>query len=179
MKLTWFGGTTIRVHIGGSILVADPAGAPGNVDRVELVAGADATFGLRAEGEAMPLADPLDWQPRRPPALLDEDDEDQDVFLWRLAGGGVLIDAVGEPPLLLVTGAFGAAGRWARDAVVVILGGGPGTAGIASNVLDALAPRLMALAASEAAIDATFAALRDRLNGTALVALEPGLALEV
>ena len=27
MKLTWFGGTTIRIYIGGQIFVADPSAA--------------------------------------------------------------------------------------------------------------------------------------------------------
>src|SRR5688572_25230654 len=28
MKLTWFGGTTLRIHMGGKILLCDAAGAP-------------------------------------------------------------------------------------------------------------------------------------------------------
>ncbi|MCS6762366.1 MAG: hypothetical protein MO846_10665 [Candidatus Devosia symbiotica] len=37
MKLIWFGGTMVRIHIGGVILVLDPAG----IDGAELVSGAD------------------------------------------------------------------------------------------------------------------------------------------
>ncbi len=59
MKLTWFAGSTIRIHIGGRILVADPAGISG-VDAGELVSGADATFFIDEAGEAV---DPALWQP--------------------------------------------------------------------------------------------------------------------
>jgi hypothetical protein len=53
-------------------------------------------------------------------------------------------------------------------------------AGCDSNaVLGTFRPRLMALAASDATVERTIANLRDRLEGTGLVALEPGLALEV
>jgi L-ascorbate metabolism protein UlaG (beta-lactamase superfamily) len=45
MKLTWFGGTTLRIHIGGQILVSDPAYAPAAVEEAELVSGANRTFG--------------------------------------------------------------------------------------------------------------------------------------
>ena len=59
MKLTWFAGSTIRIHIGGRILVADPAGISG-VDAEELVSGADLTFFIDEAGESV---DPALWQP--------------------------------------------------------------------------------------------------------------------
>ena len=46
MKLTWFGGTTFRVYVGGKVLVVDAEGVPGGIDRTELVSGADRVFGL-------------------------------------------------------------------------------------------------------------------------------------
>jgi len=41
MKLTWFGGTTLRVYVGGEIVVIDAGGAADGIDHGELVAGAN------------------------------------------------------------------------------------------------------------------------------------------
>ena len=68
----------------------------------------------------------------------------------------------------------GRPGRWSSEAVVVAFAGSD-----IGAVLDAFRPKLMALAVPEAEVDRTIAALRDQLDGTGLVALEPGLALEV
>ena len=45
MKLTWFGGTALRVYIGGDIVVVDADAAPQGIDRGELLAGADKIAG--------------------------------------------------------------------------------------------------------------------------------------
>ena len=171
MKLTWFGGTTIRIHIGGKILVADPSGVGGVVPE-ELVSGADATFALDG---SLPEIDPVLWQPGRAGTMLDEDVLGE-VTAHGLAGGA-LFAAVGEAPLLLLAGAVPKAGRWARDAVVVVFGGEGDR--LAAEVLDAFGPRLIAVAGPDAVGERAIAALRDRLAGTALVALEAGMALEV
>ena len=171
MKLTWFGGTAIRIHIGGKILVADAAGASGVVPE-ELVSGADATFALDG---SLPEIDPVLWQPGRAATMLDEDVLGE-ATAHGLAGGA-LIAAVGEAPLLLLTQEVPKAGRWARDAVVVVFGDDGDR--LAAEVLEAFGPRLIAVAGPDAGVDRAFAALRDRLDGTALVALEAGLALEV
>lgn len=171
MKLTWFGGTTIRVHIGGKILVADPSGVTGVVPE-ELVSGADATFALDV---SLPEIDPVLWQPGRAGSMLDEDVLGE-VTTHGLAGGA-LIAAVGEAPLVLLTQAVPKAGRWARDAVVVLFGDQADR--LATEALEAFGPRLIAIAGPDAVVERTFGALRDRLDGTALVALEAGLALEV
>jgi hypothetical protein len=171
MKLTWFGGTTIRIHIGGKILVADPSGI-GGVDPDELVSGADATFALDG---SLPEIDPVLWQPGRAGTMLDEDMLGE-VTTHGLEGGA-LIAAVGEAPLLLLSQRVPKAGRWARDAVVVVFGDDADR--LAAAALDAFGPRLIALAGSDAVVERTFVALRDRLDGTALVALEAGMALEV
>lgn len=171
MKLTWFGGTTIRIHIGGKILVADAAGADGVVPE-ELVSGADATFALDG---SLPEIDPVLWQPGRAGTMLDEDVLGE-VTTHGLAGGA-LIAAVGEAPLLLLTQAVPKAGRWARDAVVVVFSDNGDR--LAAEALAAFGPRLIAIAGPDAVVERVFAALRDRLDGTALVALEAGLALEV
>lgn len=171
MKLTWFGGTAIRIHIGGKILVADAAGAKGVVPE-ELVSGADATFALNG---SLPEIDPVLWQPGRAATMLDEDVLGE-VTAHGLAGGA-LIAAVGEAPLLLLTQTAPKAGRWARDAIVVVFGDNGDR--LAGEVLEAFGPRLIGVAGPDAVVDRAFAALRDRLDGTALVALEAAMALEV
>lgn len=170
MKLTWFGKTTLRIHVGGRVLVGDLEAAPPEIERAELISGADRLFHL---ADDLPEADPIRWQPRRPGAPIEEELEPPEVLLHRLAHGAVLVDAAGEPPLVLLSEAIGAAGRWSRDAIVVAF-----APDVAKRALEDLAPRMIALAMPEAAVDAAFAALRDRLGGTALVALEPGLAVE-
>lgn len=172
MKLTWFGGTTLRVYIGGRILVVDPA-TIGGVELAELTSGADRVFGLHDD---LPSIDARRWQPRRAPTLLNETEE-PDVLVHRLAPTAVLVDAVGEPPLLLVAGAVPAAGRWGNDAIVVVLG--PDHASTATAALEALTPRLIAVAGDDAAVDSVLAAIGSRLDSTGFMALEPGLALEV
>jgi len=78
---------------------------------------------------------------------------------------------------LLVDGEVAAAGRWGRDAVVVVFG--PEAGRLAARVLEVVGPRLIAIAADEAVVDATFAALAEQLRGTGLMALDAGLAVEV
>lgn len=91
--------------------------------------------------------------------------------------GGAVVAAAGEPPLLLVKEALPRVGRWGRDAVVVVFGDNADA--LAATVLEALGPKLIAVAATEAVVDRAFAAIGGRLDGTGLVALEAGLALEV
>ena len=177
MKLTWFGGTTIRIHIGGAILVLDAAGAPAGIDAAELVSGADTV--IDGFGAGLPAVDSRSWKPRKPPRLLDEDDEPAPVEAWLAGNGAVLIDAMGETPLLLVSGEVPPLGRWTDNAVVVLFGSGERLSALGESVLDDTPPRLLALAGEETAIDAALPALRDRLDGTGLVALEAGMALEI
>ena len=176
MKLTWFAGTTIRIHIGGKILVADADRAPGFIDRMELVSGADRVFAMAGTG--LPALDPARWRSRPVPRMIDEAEQPPEIGLHRLAEGAVLVDAAGEPPVVLLAGPL-AFGRWADGAVVVLFGTGEALVAAGENLLDAARPRLIALAAAEPAIDFAVAALRDRLDGVAVVSLEPGLAVEV
>lgn len=177
MKLTWFGGKTIRIHIGGAILVVDPDGAPAGIDAAELVSGADRV--IAGFGAGLPSADGAGWRTRPVPRLLDEGEELPAVETLSLGAGAVLVDAIGEAPLLLVNGAVPALGRWAETAVVVLFGDGPQLVTLGRTVLEERAPRLLALAGTEAAVDLVVPALRDVLDGTGLVALEAGLAVEV
>lgn len=171
MKLTWFAGSTIRIHIGGRILVADPAGISG-VDASELVSGADVTFFIDEAGEGV---DPALWQPRRAAAMIDAESVPE-VIVHGIEGGA-LVAAAGEPPLVLLKGPMGRAGRWAREAVVVAFGDDADV--LAGTVLDEIGPHLIAIGAPDAVVERAVAALRDRLGETLFVALEPGMALEV
>lgn len=171
MKLTWFAGSTIRIHIGGRILVADPAGISGVADG-ELTSGADVVFFIDEAGEAV---DPALWQPRRVASMIDAD-EMPEVLVHGIEGGA-LVAAAGEPPLVLLKSAMRRAGRWGRDAVVVVFGDKADV--VAGRVLDEVGPHLIAIAAPDAVIERAVEALRDKVGGTLLVALEPGMALEV
>jgi len=180
MKLTWFAGTTIRIHTGGQILVADADHAPDFVDRNELVSGADRVFALAGDAANLAPFDAARWRPRRPPNLIDEAARPPEVVLHRIGEGAVLVDATGEPSVVLVAGSRQPTfGRWADGAVVVLFGNGDTMIANGIQLLDVARPRLIALAADEAALDPAIAALKEHLDGAALVALEPGLAVEV
>lgn len=179
MKLTWFGGTTIRVHIGGEILVGDPGGARGEVDRGELISGADRTFGLAEDDATIPMMEPASWRPRAMPRAIDAT-APSEVLVYRLGDGAVLVDAPGEPPLVLLThGTPPRLGRWSIDSVVVLFHASEELVAVASVLLEVSPPRLLALAADEAAVDLAIAELAEHLDGTALVSMEPGQAVEV
>lgn len=177
MKLTWFGGTTLRIHIGGRILVMDAGAAPAGIDAAELVSGADLQF--ESQGGQLADVEAAKWRPRRPARLVDEGDGPEDIAVFRAGQGASLVDAVGEPPLLLVTDILPVLGRWAADAVVVLLGDGDRLVRLGRALLEAAPPRLLVLGGAEADIDMAVAALRDQLDGTGLMALEPAMALEV
>ncbi|WP_108461291.1 hypothetical protein [Devosia naphthalenivorans] len=174
MKLTWFGGTTVRVHIGGVILVVDPDGAPAAVDRAELLSGADRVI---KAGELRSV-DFSNWRPRKVGRLLDETEETS-VDAWSNESGAILIEALGEAPLLLIPHSVPPLGRWVEGAIVVLFGGGGQLVDLGRALLDERSPRLLALAGNEAAIDDAVPRLRDHLDGSGLVALEAGMALEV
>jgi hypothetical protein len=166
MKLTWFGGHTLRVQIGGEIIVFDPARGPAGTDRAEIAGGADQEF--EWEGP-YPTADARTWRPRRAVPLAAAGR----VQVYDTGSGARLIDAIGEPPLILM-GALDGAGKWARDAVVIAF-----SRPAALAALDTLGPRLIALALIEPELTAAFSEMGGLLDGTGLVSLEPGLALEV
>jgi hypothetical protein len=179
MKLTWFGGTTVRIHIGGQIFVVDPDDAPVGIDRAELVSGADRVLRLADSDETLATVDPAGWRRRPPPRAIDEDNAPAPVHAFRVGAGAMLVEAVSEPPLILLAGDAPPFGRWADDAVIVLFGDGTAMAALAAGLLDAARPRLLALASTQEAVDFVIAALRERLDGAGLMAMEPGLALEV
>ncbi|WDR05714.1 hypothetical protein PSQ90_15905 [Devosia rhodophyticola] len=176
MKLTWFGGTTTRIHIGGQILVLDANGAPGGIDQTELVSGADQTLEFGGE---LPVASAADWVRRLAPKVLDDDGVVAPVQIWRLSAGVLLVDATGEAPLVLARGEAPGFGRWGRDAVVVIFGDGAELITFGRAVLSENGPRLLALAGAEVAVDMAVPALSAHLDGAGLLALEAGMGVEV
>jgi hypothetical protein len=176
MKLTWFGGTTMRIHIGGKILVLDADGAPAGIDRTELVSGADIVLALAGLAD-IDAVEPASWTPRKAGALIDEV-EAPEVLVHRL-GPSLVVDAVGERPLLLATHEVERMGRWTWGAVVVVVGAPEALPDIAANVLERLGPKLIAVAGPDTAVDQVILRIQNRLDGTGFMALEAGLALEV
>jgi hypothetical protein len=172
VKLTWFGGTALRIQIGGKILVCDPAGAGPEVSQSELMSGADTVFRLE---EGPGTTDAARWQPRRAPSALDEA-ASSEVLVHDIGSRSVIVDAPGEPPLLVLGEPLprAVATRWTSEAVAVVFSGGAAGAALAG-----LSPRLIALAEEESRLEAAVDGLRDRLDGTGLIVLERGMALEV
>lgn len=173
MKITWFGGSTFRIQIGGQVVVVDPHLAPAAIDQTELVSGADQVVAIALVRAAV---DPVQWRPRVAQRVLDVGDNVRPVQAVGIGPDSLLIDGDDDMPLLLAGGGLGLLGRWAEKAVVVLFG--QDLEGRAGELLDASHPRLIALAGEEAEIGRAFDALRDRLDGTGLVALEAGLAVE-
>ncbi len=174
MKLTWFGATALRVHIGGQVIVIDADAAPAGIDGAELVSGADMLLALDNAGRP---ADGRTWKPRPAQRLLDAGDSIRPADSWSLGPRAALIDPDEDMPLLVLGGEVPALGRWVERSVVLVAG--PDLARRLADLLDATRPRLIALAGEEADVDVALRDNRDRLDGTGLVALEPGLAVEV
>jgi hypothetical protein len=174
MKITWFGGTTLRIYAGGQIVVLDADGASAGIVQAELVSGADLVLGM----EDATAVDPSIWRPRKGQRMLDAEDGAARVEAWRLGEGALVVDAPGEAPLLVLTEMLPEVGRWLGDAVVVIVGDAEMMVRVGRSVLER-EPKLVALGGYEAAIDAAVPMLRGALEGTGLLALEAGMAVEV
>jgi len=174
VKVTWFGNTAFRLHIGGKIIAIEPERASAGVDVNEMVGGADHVLALE---ENRPVADAASWKPRGRERLLDAGEGTRPVQFWSMGASSLLVDADEDMPLLLLAGPVPVLGRWADRTVVILVGNA--LAERAAEVIGRVAPRLIGLAGEEAEIEAAFVALRDRLDGTGLVALERGMAVEV
>jgi hypothetical protein len=176
MKLTWFGGTALRVYAGGEIVMIDPDSAPPSVDRGELLSGAGRVVGLSGDA-TVPAIDPSTWRPRPAARPIDDALPTEILAIGRAA---LLVAAAGEPPLVVLgSGDPPRFGRWVDGAVVVLTSGRESMVAEATVLLDVARPRLIALAADEQTLDAAIAELSEHLDGAGLVSLEPGLALEV
>jgi hypothetical protein len=174
MKITWFGSTVFRVHIGGQIVVLNADRAGQAVEKVELTSGADLLLSLRS---ALPKAEGRNWRPRARERLLDAAEAPRPLVPWSLGDGTALLDADDDQPLLVVAGALPELGRWAERAVVVLAG--QDIAARALILIEAISPRLLALAGSDAEVGEAFAVLAPKLDGTGLIALEQRMAVEV
>lgn len=174
MKITWFSNTAFRIHIGGQILVVDADQAPKEVEPKELLSGADLVVRL---AEEHPQAEGPTWSPRPPERLLDAGESGRPLAVWGIGTGSLLIDADADHPLLLLAGEVPNLGRWMEQGVVILADGD--LAARASRLLEERTPRLIALAGDEVEVSAAFDAVRDRLDGAGLIALEPGMAVEV
>ena len=175
MKLTWFGGTTLRVYLGGEIVVIDADKAPAGVDRGEVLAGADRV--VRLADASIPSVDPAGWRPKPAPRAIDQVPP---LEVLRIGSGALLVAAAGEPPLVILgPGEAPRYGRWADGAVVVLTSGREGLVAEVTVLLDVARPRLIVLAADEQTLDMAVDELAEHLDGAGLASLEPGLALEV
>lgn len=177
MKMTWFSGTTFRIQIGGAILVTDPSAAPSGIDPAELCAGADVILSL--VDATLPAFHSATWRPRQPRRLIDEQPGDDSVAVYRVAENSVLVEAVGEAPVILVDAADSLEwSRWADGSVLLVSGSAASIALQGQAALAVARPRLVALAVADD-VDAAFSALAPVLAGASLLVLEPGLAVEV
>ncbi len=175
MKLTWFGGTTLRVYVGGQIVVIDGDQAPAGIDRGELLAGADRV--VSSNDAALPVLDSATWRPMQAPRGMDDVPP---LEIFGLAAGSLLVAAAGEPPLVVLgSSAAPRFGRWTDGAVVVLTTDCESIIATATVLLDVARPRLIALAADEQTLDSAIEELAEHLDGAGLVSLEPGLAVEV
>lgn len=178
MKITWFAGMTFRLQIAGRIIVVDPEGAPAGIDPAELTSGAQT---IVSAGEAgIPPFDAKAWRPRKRVRLIDREDGDEALELYRLGSVGLVADSGDEGVLVLADAEHDPEwGRWADGAVVVLSGQGTACAAAGIALLDVARPKLMALAVNDNAIDEAFEAIVPALDGASLIVLEPSMAVEV
>jgi hypothetical protein len=174
MKLTWFGRSALRIHLGGQVVVVDSDRAADGVDQNELQSGADRVVTLDGPHAGI---DGTRWKARPAQRLLEAGDATRPVDFWSPGEGALLIDPDEDMPLLILGGPVPELGRWVERSVVLLVG--QGLVERAERLVAAASPKLIALAAAEDEIDATIGAIRGQLDGTGLVALEPGLAVEV
>lgn len=173
MKLTWFGGTAFRVHLGGETVLVDPDAASDVVQVEELRSGADHDVRLGMGT----IVNPAAWRPKPAPRATDPV---LPVEIARIGAAALLLAAAGEPPLVILgPGDLPRFGRWADGAVVVLTSDRESLVAEATVLLDVARPRLVALAVEDQMLDLAIEELTEHLDGAGLSALEPGLALEV
>ncbi len=178
MKFTWFGEMTIRLQMAGKIIVVGPGNAPENIDRAELISGADNVLAF-----ADPAANEIDlttWKLPSPRALIDQGGVAADVEIQRIASAGMIATSSEEGGILFADARQKITwGRWADGLVVILFGNADAcaSAGIAS--LEQARPKMIALACSEDGLDDAIARLRPHVGRMPLQVLEPNMAVEV
>ncbi len=176
MKITWFGGSTFRLYVGGVIFVTDIERAPANIDRRELGAGADHRIDLSDGLVEFPYLDLENWRPRRQSRLIDMPAE-QIAELYTISGEGLFIDEPQEGPVIVAPANQTAWGRFAEGAVVVLYGPPKTIAEGVRSLVASARPKLVALA-TEGLNDLQFQAVAACCDGCAVQVLEPGLSVE-
>lgn len=177
MKFTWFGEKTIRLQMAGRVIVVDPDKAPEQIDKAELISGADNVLAF-----ADPLTNEIDlatWKLPSPRALIDQGGS-ADVEFQRVARAGMIAQSSEEGGLLLADARQQVAwGRWADGLVVILLGNADACASAGLAMLEQSRPKMIALACGEDGLDDAIARLRPHVGRTPLQVLEPNLAVEV
>lgn len=178
MKITWFADMTFRIQIAGRIVVTHVDGAPEGIDRTELIAGAQTVVSTQSSDLA-PF-DPTEWRPRRRPRLIDEEEGDEGLDLYRFGARGLVAYSVDEGLLVLEDAGAGAQwNRFADNCVAVLSGSGAQCAAHGTALLDIARPRLIALAIYDGEVDLAFDTLAPKLGQASLIVLEPTMAVEV
>jgi hypothetical protein len=176
MKLTWFGDTTLRVYLGGQIVVVGGAATLNGIDGGEVLAGADRQIEW---DDDLAGVDAASWRPKPAPRALDGEIA-PGVDIYRIGTDDLLLAAAGEPPLVVLRGMEPPRfGRWADGAVVVLLCGAEALVRTARLLLAVARPKLVVLAADEQTLDTAVVEISGHLDGAGLVSLEVGLAIEV
>lgn len=176
MKITWFGGTTFRLYLGGKIFVTDGHLVPKDISRHEVEAAADHLIDLSDGVQDLAYLDPESWTRKKPVRLIDAPEEEI-AALYTLSGEGLFIDEPAEGPVILAPGGETAWGHFADGAVAILFGTAQNVLAGAEALLIAARPRLIALAAEGLSTDG-FRGLSVRAGGCAVLILEPRLAVE-
>lgn len=176
MRLTWFGGSTFRLYLGGDIFVLDADRAPEDVDAHEVASAANYSFALGPKLSILPDLNPQTWKPMTPKRLIDED-EKRVANVFALGETGILIDESDEGPVILTAAGQLEWGRFADDALVVLFGAPEVVGEDALKLLQTARPLMLAIASS-GFTDAQFAALGKQAGRCAIQMLEPGFAIE-
>lgn len=177
MKLTWFGATALRVHVGGQIFVFDPGAAEPGIKAVELLSGSEQVIEMTQSN--LPRLISEGWLPRRAVRLIEEP-EGTGVEVLKVGARSRLIEAPAETRLLLVSCPDEAAfGRWAEGGTVGLFGTGSDVAAAGEALLRGARPSLILLGVVDDVVGEVVERLREHLDGAGLVALEPRLAVEV
>lgn len=176
MKITWFGGSTLRLYIGGKIIVTDADKAPDTLDAHEVSAAADQMMALGAGLRALKSLDVDHWKSKKPVRLIDQP-EGQELDFYAIANEALFIDEREEGPVIVAPADFAGWGRFADQAIVVLYGDANAIVSSAQSLLTTARPRLLALGC-EAISDQAFAILAADCRDCALQVLEKGFAVE-
>jgi len=176
MKITWFGGSTFRIYVGGKIFVTDHDRAPEGIDPHEVSAAADYKINLSDGKIEFPYLDIESRKDQRPRRLIDVPQE-LIASLYTIEGEALFIDEPQEGPVVVAPGQQTAWGHFADNAVVVLHGKSEEVLEGAQSLLVAARPKLVAIAADGFSED-QLGVLAKTCGNCALQVLEQGLPVE-